>query len=965
VDEQAPARETLRPVEPVREDAWWPRYLRYLETAGFSPTSRKVIGADADYIFESGIRGCDLPGLEWPAGRVRTGVVMGAVQSGKTASMFAVISKALDAGVRAVVVLAGTQVSLWRQTYERLVVEVDGANSREGSERRRSRILRPREGDVGSASEPHEELSILYGVSRAEALRAVDEQRPLIFVAMKEARHLAALRKTLHQAIFPAIAAYDRPVDLLVLDDEADDGSVLDAATETAIDVEMTSLKQTPRHIVDLWATRENPDATAASNLYSTYVGYTATPQANFLQSDQNPLAPRDFVAALRTPYSSGGLTPRETTYLEPAGLMRYYTGAETFYACLAGSGSGPMPLVVERLPGLGAEEDDGEAGRRLWLEESLRSYLVAAAIRLWREPSAPRYGRSDASRRFPNREEAQEATPPIHSMLFHPSAAISDHFFAAAEILRWSHGLDFEAAQEAINRGFRTLNGPAIRRELENESERWSNWLDRFAASAEWVGERFHPACPQVARPEQDWGAIFDLLINDVIPNVKIAIINSDPEADERPRFSPERDESGLWRVPPDTLTVFVAGSVMSRGLTLEGLNTTLFLRSASEVVADTRMQMQRWFGYRGAHLDLCRLFAPARQVSLLRQFHETDEALRTQIIGAMNDETRHAPSPRVIEGRDFKATAKIAGTSKLPLCPSAAPFVNLVNVGASPDPNLQVLADTFRAPSVDVVAHGTLRGRILEEPLSLTAAAGVLESLRYHSYTPDALDPQYARWPSLELQIAADPRERSTFSPLFRAPAAGDAIDGSTQRVVSPRRCPYTIGAYLRLWDACLSRRARGLFPTDQGNVPWSLLDLDARRLQRPRFWVGVRYGSVEPISPKSSGGAPLAALDFQIRPVLRAIVGGRIEATWGSRNPGEADDRYLGDQAFDFHHHGGVAASSAAQTVWRPVGSDGLVLFYVVSTSDVPQPVVAVGVVIPLGGPDHFAALAANGT
>ena len=50
---------------------------------------------------------------------------MGAVQSGKTASMLAVIAKALDAGVDAVVVLAGTRTALWQQTFERLVSQLD------------------------------------------------------------------------------------------------------------------------------------------------------------------------------------------------------------------------------------------------------------------------------------------------------------------------------------------------------------------------------------------------------------------------------------------------------------------------------------------------------------------------------------------------------------------------------------------------------------------------------------------------------------------------------------------------------------------------------------------------------------------------------------------------------------------------------------------------------------------------
>lgn len=42
----------------------------------------------------------------------------------------------------------------------------------------------------------------------------------------------------------------------------------------------------------------------------------------------------------------------------------------------------------------------------------------------------------------------------------------------------------------------------------------------------------------------------------------------------------------------------IVVGGNTLSRGLTLEGLTTTYFLRTTNQ--ADTLMQMGRWFGYR-----------------------------------------------------------------------------------------------------------------------------------------------------------------------------------------------------------------------------------------------------------------------------------------------------------------------------------------------------------------------------
>ena len=48
-----------------------------------------------------------------------------------------------------------------------------------------------------------------------------------------------------------------------------------------------------------------------------------------------------------------------------------------------------------------------------------------------------------------------------------------------------------------------------------------------------------------------------------------------------------------------------------MSRGLTLEGLSVSYFLRSSR--MYDTLMQMGRWFGFRPGYLDLCRLYTTA----------------------------------------------------------------------------------------------------------------------------------------------------------------------------------------------------------------------------------------------------------------------------------------------------------------------------------------------------------------
>ena len=55
--------------------------------------------------------------------------------------------------------------------------------------------------------------------------------------------------------------------------------------------------------------------------------------------------------------------------------------------------------------------------------------------------------------------------------------------------------------------------------------------------------------------------------------------------------------------------LTVIaIGGDKLSRGLTLEGLTISYYLRSSR--MYDTLLQMGRWFGYKDGYLDLCRIY-------------------------------------------------------------------------------------------------------------------------------------------------------------------------------------------------------------------------------------------------------------------------------------------------------------------------------------------------------------------
>ncbi len=916
----------FNPPAPQQADSWWSRYKAQLK--GLTDTARASVEADSRYILQRGILVADTTKPEeWSFRRSRTGLVMGSVQSGKTASMLGVSALAIDHGLDIIVVLAGTRLSLWRQTYERLLQQLD--TGEENAQKIKRRLLCPSPGIA--LSEQTHLLTTTYRLPPAQVRQRLRQGRPLIIVAMKQTDHLHALAASLRANVFSAVRDLDRTVHMLVLDDEADDGSILDAVVESSQDPIYGRLKQIPRAIANLW----DPPQGSPENLFSTYIAYTATPQANLLQEDHNPLAPRDFMIALRTPLDVGHPVdttdpgnlnaPRSSTYPEPVGIRSYYTGGEVFYRRADAAG-----LCV---PTTNSKQQD--------LADAVRAFLVAGAIRLHR--SAKLGPASAITTRFDTQDEALASVTPPHSMLYHPSAAIQDHFRGAEEVLLWAGIQDRATARDLLSTGEARLPDTLVN-DLQADPGPWAQWFDKYVASAGAIEDEFDFLPP---KSFPDWQTVETLLINEVIPGTRVAVVNSDPNADDRPAYAPSQDATtGKWSAARDLSTIFISGNVMARGLTLEGLTTALFQRSSANPLADTQMQMQRWFGYRGAYIELCRVFASRDQLDLFRAYHDVDEAVRSAITERM---MCGAPEPTVLQGVNFEATGKIAGVGNLPLSPGARPFVTVINDSRQPDPNADVVADLFVRLSSDVTVANVSRGRILDVPLDLTEAAELLDRLTFPRYRPGIESFHADVWNRIEARAHA---VAPLPEPLLYRPPLRHTRGDPTRRA-----CPYAIAAYLRLWSASLTRSITGLFVTGQPGDLWSYVDLGLKRAAQPRFWVGIRYGDGALVS-----NGTLARLPFNIRATTKKVVGGELKTTWGASDPNAGPGEYRGDVYFDYYHRYGAAPSSSI-TTWRPSGSDGQILFYVNQHPEDPHPTIAVGVCLPAGGPEQFSAIRAG--
>jgi Z1 domain len=72
----------------------------------------------------------------------------------------------------------------------------------------------------------------------------------------------------------------------------------------------------------------------------------------------------------------------------------------------------------------------------------------------------------------------------------------------------------------------------------------------------------------------------------------------------------------------------IAIGGDKLSRGLTLEGLSVSYYLRASK--MYDTLMQMGRWFGYRPGYLDLCRLYTTDELIEWYEHISIASEELR-----------------------------------------------------------------------------------------------------------------------------------------------------------------------------------------------------------------------------------------------------------------------------------------------------------------------------------------------
>ncbi len=286
------------------------------------------------------------------------------------------------------------------------------------------------------------------------------------------------------------------------------------------------------------------------------YVGYTATPFANiFIFPDQETdehgrdLFPRDFLVNLPVPSNHVGPT-------KVFGLPEDPDDDE--------EQRDPLPLVRivddhhEHIP------DRHLAGHRVdalpgSLHEALRAFILTCAAR-----------------------SARGGGVHHNSMLIHVTRFVGVQS-SIADLVR-------DELRDLQNR-IRYGDGDSAVTIMDELRTLWSN---DFASTSSEMRERY----PDLTRGCGDlsWEEVRPRLV-DSSQRIQVRVINGSA-----------REALDYWDHPDGMSVIAIGGDKLSRGLTLEGLSVSYYLRTSR--MYDTLLQMGRWFGYRPGYVDLCRLY-------------------------------------------------------------------------------------------------------------------------------------------------------------------------------------------------------------------------------------------------------------------------------------------------------------------------------------------------------------------
>lgn len=489
------------------------------------------------------------------------GLVIGNVQSGKTANMAGLMAMAADNGFNYFIVLSGVIENLRQQTSTRLF------NDMNSSGRGNLHWIQVDKPSLRSSDPGHQIEKFQLDTEKSK--------KRYFTVSLKNKGRLQSLIKWLKSDPNKA-----KQMKILIIDDEADQASI---NTKNIEDENNSAINE---QLLDL----VNSDVFGSVN----YIAYTATPFANILnETSKESLYPKDFITLLEP--SEDYLGPREIFGIETpetypkVNIIREISNEDKDY--------------IEELQG---GEEFTELPKSF--KESIHWFLITVAgmrVLDYRKPI---------------------------TMLVHTSFKIAHHQIIAKKIEEYLLEIknnyseivsDIEVLYENETIDFKRSTFIEAMAEYSTVDEvpdypTWEEIEKYLSRLLRYEGKDFvsHILLGEEGEPKYHNG-------------IHLAIDNSQSRADNQIVRLVYPTQKNMPNHAP--AFIVVGGNTLSRGLTLEGLTSTYFLRTTNQ--ADTLLQMARWFGYRKGYEIFPRVWLDVSANQRFEFISQINEELRIEI--------------------------------------------------------------------------------------------------------------------------------------------------------------------------------------------------------------------------------------------------------------------------------------------------------------------------------------------
>lgn len=481
----------------------------------------------------------------------RRGLLLGDVQSGKTATYTAICNKASDSGYRIIIVLAGMMENLRVQTQERLDAEFVGIESKYTLDKKADQEIRNIPVGVGKIPpvNPDRRIACFTSVAtdfnkttlRALGLSLRNLNGTALFVVKKNKSVLNNLYKWLMENNADhEHGLIDLP--MLLIDDEADNASVNTNSEEK----DPTQINKAIRNILNCFR-------------QASYLGITATPFANIfinpdIENDESTrdLFPKDFLTVLPTPEQYIGADKIFGNGDADSWDEEVRLRTEGQY------GSALIPIENEEQESFFVFKHKKELADELFdlppsLKSAVRYFVLATTV-------------SDI-RKDNNEHRSMLVNVSRFTKVQNQTADLIEQYISSlrADIENYAH-LPFEQAMMIPNIQL-----------LER------TWTDFNLTDISKIS----------------WNVFLQEYLYKSIRRIEVRSVNQQHGASSLNYY--EYSKNGM-RV------IAVGGNSLSRGLTLEGLCVSYFYRNT--MMYDTLLQMGRWFGYRFNYDDLFKIW-------------------------------------------------------------------------------------------------------------------------------------------------------------------------------------------------------------------------------------------------------------------------------------------------------------------------------------------------------------------